>query len=135
MEMIIVLSIIALLMGLVIMNLSPIQGIAQERKAKADIQALKIALSAYQLQTGAYPTKEQGLKSLWAKPTVEPIPDNWRPVMEEEVLDPWNHPYQYDNPGKHNPDRYDVYSMGPDGQAGTEDDIGNWSDTKSTASQ
>ena len=131
MEMIIVLSIIALLMGLVIMNLSPIQGIAQERKAKADIQALKIALSAYQLQTGAYPTQEQGLKSLWAKPTVEPIPDNWRPVMEEEVLDPWNHSYQYLNPGKHNPDRYDVFSMGPDGQTGTDDDIGNWSNNKS----
>jgi general secretion pathway protein G len=135
MEMIIVLSIIALLMGLVIMNLSPITGIAQDRKARADIQALKVALSAYQLQTGSYPTQEQGLKALWAKPTTEPVPDNWRPVMEEEVLDPWNHPYQYSIPGKHNPDKYDVFSMGQDGQAGTDDDIGNWSTAKSTASQ
>lgn len=135
MEMIIVLTIIALLTGLVIATLSPIGDIAKVKKAMADIQSLKVALSAYQLETGAYPTQEQGIKSLWAKPTVEPIPDNWRPVMEEEVKDPWEHEYQYYNPGKHNPDKYDVFSMGPDGQAGTDDDIGNWSKPSSSGTQ
>jgi general secretion pathway protein G len=47
-------------------------------------------------------------------------------MMDEETKDPWGHSYQYQNPGKHNPDRYDIYSMGPDGQPDTADDIGNW---------
>jgi general secretion pathway protein G len=132
MEMIIVLGIIALLMGLVIMNLSPIQGIAQEKKAAADILTFKEALAGYQLQTGSLPTTEQGLKALWVKPTVEPVPSRWRAVMEEETLDPWGHSYMYRNPGKHNPDKYDVFSMGPDGQSDTTDDIGNWSDEKAS---
>jgi general secretion pathway protein G len=129
MEMIIVLAIIALLMGLVIGTLSPIKEVAKGKKAMADIQSLKIALSAYELQTGSLPTQEQGIKALWAKPTAEPIPDNWHKVMDDEVQDPWDHPYQYVYPGKHNPDSYDVFSMGPDGQAGTDDDIGNWNKT------
>jgi general secretion pathway protein G len=134
MEMIIVLSIIALLMGLVILNLSPITGVAQERKARADILALREALSAYQLQTGSLPTTDQGLKALWSKPTIEPVPDNWRKVMDEEVVDPWGHPYQYQVPGKHNPDSYDVFSLGQSGQLGADDNIGNWSN-KSTSTQ
>jgi general secretion pathway protein G len=134
MEMIIVLSIIALLMGLVIANLGGVTDVAKGKKTQADIQAFRIALSAYQLQTGTLPTTDQGLKALWAKPTTEPIPDQWRKIMDDEVDDPWNHPYQYQNPGKHNPDGYDVYSLGPDGQAGTDDDIGNWK-AMPTASQ
>jgi general secretion pathway protein G len=132
MEMIIVLGIIALLMGLVIMNMSGFGDIAKIKKTQMDIQAFKEALSAYELQTGTLPTTEQGLKALWEKPTVDPVPDQWHKVMDQEVLDPWGHSYKYSNPGKHNPDKYDVYSMGQDGQDGTEDDIGNWS-TKSAA--
>ncbi len=132
MEMIIVLSIIALLMGLVIMNLNPIKGVAETKKVQADILALKEALSAYQLQTGTLPTSAQGLKSLWHFPTEDPIPDQWHKIMDEEVVDPWGHSYKYSNPGKHNPDGYDVYSMGEDGQDGADDNIGNWSTAKPT---
>ena len=133
MEMIIVLTIIALLMGLVIGTLAPIGDLAKRKKAMADIQSLKIAMSAYVLQTGSLPSQEQGVKALWAKPTAEPIPDNWHKIMDDEVLDPWDHPYQYVYPGKHNPDGYDIFSMGPDGQAGTDDDIGNWKSSSSDA--
>ena len=84
------------------------------------------SLSAYELQT-ALPTQEQGVKALWSKPTAEPIPDNWRRVMEDETLDPWDHSQQYANPGKRcNPDGYDTTYMGPDGRRITIDDIGNW---------
>ena len=130
MEMIIVLSIIALLMGLVIMNLNPIKGVAETKKVQADILALKEALSAYQLQTGSLPTTDQGLKALWQKPTTDPIPDQWHKIMDEEVVDPWGHSYKYQNPGKHNTDGYDVYSTGPDGQDGADDNIGNWKASK-----
>jgi general secretion pathway protein G len=135
MEMIIVLSIIALLMGLVIMNLGGVQDVAKFKKTQADILALKEALSTYQLQTGTLPTTDQGLKALWQKPTTEPVPDQWHRIMDEEVVDPWGRSYKYLNPGKHNPDGYDVYSTGPDGQDGGDDNIGNWSTAKSATTQ
>ena len=64
--------------------------------------------------------------------TVEPIPPRWRKELDEETLDPWGHSYQYRNPGRHNPDKYDVFSMGPDGLPDTDDDIGNWPDPKAS---
>ena len=136
MEMLIVLSIIALLMGMVIFKVSDLTKTAKPQKANADIQTFKEMLAAYELDNGQLPTTEQGLKALWAKPTAEPVPARWHAQLDSEVQDPWNHPYQYRYPGKHNPDKYDVYSMGEDGQPDTADDIGNWSQTaSSTASQ
>jgi general secretion pathway protein G len=132
MEMLIVLSIIALLMGMVIMQVTSMSAGSETTKVKADLLAFKEMLASYQLDNGSLPTTDQGLKVLWSKPTVEPIPPRWHALLEEETLDPWGHHYQYVNPGRHNPDTYDVFSMGPDGQAGTDDDIGNWPDAKST---
>jgi general secretion pathway protein G len=126
MEMLIVLSIIALLMGMVIYNLTGVNEMAQRQKVDSDLLSFKELLAAYQLESGTLPTTEQGLKALWEKPTAEPVPDRWKAMLDQEVKDPWGHPYQYLNPGKHNPDRYDVFSMGPDGQPDTDDDIGNW---------
>jgi hypothetical protein len=42
------------------------------------------------------------------------------------LLDPWGNRFNYAAPGRHNLDRFDVWSLGPDGQDGTADDIGNW---------
>jgi general secretion pathway protein G len=129
MEMIIVLSIIALLMGMVIMKMSGFGEIAKLKKVQADLIALKEGLSAYELQTGTLPTTDQGLKALWEKPTQDPVPDQWHKVMDEEVMDPWNHSYQYQNPGKHNTDGYDIWSNGD----GSGKQIGNWKDTSSSS--
>jgi len=129
MEMLIVLSIIALLMGMVIFHMTGINETAQKQKVQSDLLGFKEMLAAYQLESNTLPTTEQGLKALWSKPTVEPIPQHWRAMLESETLDPWGHSYQYKNPGKHNPSRYDVYSMGPDGVPDNTDDIGNWQDT------
>ena len=126
MEMLIVLSIIALLMGMVIYNLTGVSEVAQRQKVDSDLLTFKEALASYQLESGSLPTTEQGLKSLWEKPSAEPVPDRWKAMLEQETKDPWNHAYEYRNPGKHNPGRYDVFSDGPDGQADTDDDIGNW---------
>jgi general secretion pathway protein G len=46
--------------------------------------------------------------------------------MSSLTKDPWNNDYFYEYPGKHKPGGYDLYSAGPDKQAGTDDDIGNW---------
>jgi len=133
MEMLIVLTIIALLMGMVIFQVSESGESAKRIKVQADILAFKEMLASYQLDNGTLPTTEQGLKALWVKPSTEPIPQHWHALLDgEETMDPWGHPYQYLNPGKHNPDRYDISSMGPDGLPDTPDDIGNWSDTAST---
>jgi general secretion pathway protein G len=135
MEMLIVLTIIALLMGMVIFQVSDLSGPAKKEKTQADLLAFKEMLAAYQLENGTLPTTEQGIKALWSKPTVEPVPPHWRAQLDQETLDPWGHSYQYRNPGKRNPDKYDVFSMGADGQPDTDDDIGNWPDTKTAQSQ
>lgn len=130
--MLIVLAIISLLMGMVIYKMLPMKDAALSQRVDSDMLTFKEGLAAYQLETGSLPTTEQGIKALWEKPTTEPIPDRWKPMLEDAVEDPWNHPYQYRNPGKHNPNGYDVFSMGPDGQPDTDDDIGNWK-TKATS--
>jgi general secretion pathway protein G len=135
MEMLIVLTIIALLMGMVIMHVTSMSAGAEKTKARADLLAFKTMLAEYQLDNGMLPTTEQGLKALWSKPTIEPVPPRWHAVLDEETLDPWNHSYQYRNPGKHNPDSYDVFSMGPDGLPDTDDDLGNWPDPKANRTQ
>ncbi len=135
MEMLIVLTIIALLMGMVIFKVRDLTSGAKPEKARSDILTFKEMLAAYELDNGVLPTNDQGIKSLWIKPTVEPVPERWHAELDSEVLDPWGHPYQYRNPGKHNPDKYDVFSMGEDGLPDTADDIGNWPDAPTAQSQ
>ena len=96
---------------------------AKISKAKADIKAWEVNLIRYRTRCGQSPTQAQGLKAL-----TDPQPKDGRPQIAkpEALLDPWGHPYQYRNPGKHNPNSYDVYSLGPDGIEGTADGLGNW---------
>jgi general secretion pathway protein G len=132
MEMLIVLSIIALLMGMVIFQIMSNTAGTERTKVHADLLAFKEMLAAYQLDNGTLPTTEQGLQALWSRPTTEPVPPHWHGLLEEETLDPWGRHYQYRNPGKRNPDKYDVFSMGEDGLPDTSDDIGNWPDAPTT---
>jgi general secretion pathway protein G len=133
MEMLIVLSIIALLMGMAIFNLTGFKESAQRQKVDADILTIKEELSLYQLNSGSLPTTEQGLKALVTRPTVEPIPQNWHACAKEETMDPWNHPYQYRTPAKKSSEEYDLFSMGPDGLPDTDDDLGNWKTDSSSS--
>ena len=78
------------------------------------------------MDNGRYPTTEQGLAALIAKPAAPPEPKNWKgPYIESTDLpkDPWGADYIYRNPGERNPNGYDLRSLGPDGQDGGEDDI------------
>jgi len=135
MEMLIVLTIIALLMGMVIFKIHDLTSGAKPEKVEADLLTFKEMLASYELDNGSLPTSDQGLSALWTKPTVEPVPNHWHAMLDSEVVDPWGHPYKYLNPGKHNPDRYDVYSMGEDGVDGSGDNIGNWNATPTANSQ
>jgi general secretion pathway protein G len=98
--------------------------------AKQDIATLSQALKLYRLDNKRFPTTEQGLAALIAKPTVPPIPENWKSggYLERLPNDPWGKAYQYLNPGVHG--EIDVFSFGADGVAGGEGpdaDIGSWS--------
>ena len=71
-----------------------------------------------------FPSK---LEDLWEKPSDSTLADKWDgPYLEELKEDPWGNPYQYAPQGKKNVGKFDLWSNGPDGKSGTDDDIGNW---------
>ena len=87
--------------------------------------SLQTPLMTFKLAVGRYPTTEEGLKALLEAP--EAVSDRWKgPYVRNLPLDPWGNAYQYRQPAAKSKDGYDVWSMGPDGKNGTEDDIGNW---------
>ncbi len=93
--------------------------------AKANIGAISMALQQFEISCGRYPTSEEGLNALIHQPENA---KNWvGPYLTGFPKDPWGNPYNYQCPGQHNSD-FDIWSNGPDGQPGTEDDIGNWSE-------
>jgi len=95
--------------------------------ARVQIGLLEQALQLCRLDLGSYP---ETLESLWQQepPADLPNPARWNgPYVERELgPDPWGNDYRYKNPGEHNPDSIDIFSLGPDGIEGTDDDIGNW---------
>jgi general secretion pathway protein G len=126
-ELMVVIVIIGVLAALIAPNVLSRVGQAKITAAKTDINSLMNALKIYKLDNGRYPSSDQGLQALVAKPTTGTIPDNWKSYLDKLPEDPWHHPYQYANPGVHGD--IDVFSFGADGQAGGEGDdadIGSW---------
>ena len=109
-----------------VFGLFKVQKAARMKRVEHDLRTFKTALDVYRLNSGAYPCTEQGLGALVKKPTKGKIPKSWMPMLKSEVLDPWDNPYGYRYPPKHNAEEPDVWSFGPDGKDGTEDDMGNW---------
>ena len=98
-------------------------------KGFPDINVIGQALKLYRLDNQRYPTAEQGLAALVAKPEAAPVPTNWKPggYLERLPKDPWGNAYVYVNPGLHG--EIDVLSLGADGKPGGEGldaDIGSW---------
>ena len=125
-ELVLVLSIIAILVAAVALNSSGFLGAAQDTTVAGDLQKINTALIAYQASSGRPPTTEQGLEALVTKPSKPPVPDNWYPYMDELPKDPWKQAYHYRTPGTKSKKQYDIWSIGADGVDGTPDDIGNW---------
>lgn len=123
-EIMLVLAIIALLMGVGIWKLSDVTGKGKETRVKADLGVLQTALVSYEIDAGSKPTTQQGLRALIENPgNVR----NWKPALDEKLLDPWGEEYGYRFPGEKNKNgKADIFSKGPDMTEGTEDDIGNW---------
>jgi general secretion pathway protein G len=95
----------------------------QTEAVTGQMGAFKVALDMFKVDNGFYPTGTKGLKDLVVQPAGA---TNWQQYMEKIPLDFWGHPYIYECPGKHRTNSYDLSSAGPDGKAGTEDDIVNW---------
>ena len=126
-ELMVVLVIIGVLAALIVPNVLDRADDARVTAAKTDVNNLMQALKLYRLDNQRYPSNEQGLNALVAKPTASPVPPNWRPYLDKLPGDPWGRPYQYINPGLRG--EVDVLSLGADGQAGGEGkdaDIGSW---------
>ena len=126
-ELMVVLVIIGVLAALVVPNVLDRADDARATAARTDVNNLMQALKLYRLDNQRYPTSEQGLQALVAKPSAAPVPGNWKPYLDKLPADPWGRAYQYANPGVTGP--IDVFSYGADGQAGGEGkdaDIGSW---------
>lgn len=130
-EIMVVVIIIGLLAAVIVPQVFGQVDKARIAKAKQDIQAIETALTMYKLDNFKYPSTEQGLTALVSKPA-DPTIRNWREggYLRRANKDPWGADYQYRNPGSHGGE-YDLFSMGPNGQAddaqgGESDDIGNW---------
>ena len=98
---------------------------AKKTAAASDLVSLGVALGAFEVDTGRYPTSAEGLGALSAAPGGVA---NWKgPYVEKAVPnDPWGNPYVYACPGTHNTDGYDLHSFGPSGQDGADDNIVSW---------
>jgi general secretion pathway protein G len=125
-EVMIVLVIIGIIASMVVPNLMGSQDTAREQKAVIDIGSLETALGMYRSQNYNYPTTEQGLEALVSQTDVEPLPRRFPEggYIRRLPQDPWGNDYQLLNPGENG--KIDIFSMGPDGEQGTDDDIGNW---------
>ena len=130
-ELLVVIVMLGVLATLVAPNVFRHVGTAKEATARAQIEMLGAALDAFRLDTGRYPTTEQGLAALWTEPSVEPKPMNWRgPYLRKPVpSDPWGTAYVYRAPGTESRTGYDLLSFGADGKpggTGADADIVSW---------
>jgi general secretion pathway protein G len=128
-EVMVVVVILGILAVLVVPKIISRPDDARVVAAKQDIASLMQALKLYRLDNQRYPSTEQGLQALVAKPATSPIPLNWKMggYLDRLPKDPWGNPYQYLNPGLHG--EVDIVSFGSDGEPGGEGndaDIGSW---------
>lgn len=125
-EIMVVLVIIAIMASIVAPQILGNQETAQLKKAAVDIQSLESAIERYKLQTNIFPTTEQGLDALVSEPQIDPMPRNYpaQGFIKRLPQDPWGNDYQLISPGEVG--LVDIFSYGPDGEPGTDDDIGTW---------
>ncbi len=128
-EVMVVVVILGILAALVVPKIISRPDEARAIAAKQDIASLMQALKLYRLDNQRYPSTEQGLQALAARPASAPLAPNWKDggYVERLPRDPWGNPYQYFNPGVRG--EIDVFSMAADGAPGGEGndaDIGSW---------
>jgi general secretion pathway protein G len=125
-EVLVVVVILGVLAAVVVPRVMGRPDDARAVRAAQDVAAIVSALNMYRLDNYAYPSSEQGLMALVTKPLDA---QGWRAggYLANLPKDPWNHDYEYLNPGQHG--EVDVWTLGADGKPGGEGingDVGNW---------
>ena len=126
-EIMVVVVIIGILAVLIVPRVLGRSDEARVAAARHDIAAIVQSLKLYRLDNGRYPSSEQGLQALIARPQSTPVPTNWRQYLDSLTKDPWGNQYQYLSPGVNG--EIDVFSFGADGRpggSGVDLDIGSW---------
>ena len=128
-EVMVVVAILAILAAVIVPRIMGRPEEAKRTKAQIDIKSIEGALNLYKLDSGIYPTTEQGLEALVKKPDTAPLPRKWKEggYLSRVPQDPWGRPYRYLCPGEHGD--FDVYSFGADGEPGGEGkdaDVQSW---------
>lgn len=125
-EVLLVLVILVVLGSLAATAFTGVGDRADRDAAEAQVGLIDSAIDFYKFHTKHPP---ESLEDLIKKPSDATVADRWAgPYLDTSQipLDPWDNEYKYSAEGKNNPDGFDVWSMGPDGQDQTDDDIGNW---------
>lgn len=126
-EIMFVVVIIGILLAVAVPRLTGQSQKARERATEANMRNIGLALKTYEMHVGAFPSTSQGLEALIERPNS--VSENmWEgPYLDDESLpvDAWQNEFNYRSPGDHHKD-YDLWSNGPDGKEGTEDDVTNW---------
>jgi general secretion pathway protein G len=128
-EIMVVVFILALLAGIVVPKIMGRTDEARRTAAKVQVKNIEEGLHLYKLDSGVYPSTEQGLSALVTKPSIGSIPQHWREggYLPKLPKDPWNHDYVYISPGAHGD--FDLMSYGGDGEPGGEGkdaDVQSW---------
>lgn len=122
-EVMVVVVILGILAAIIVPKIMSRPEQARVVKVKQDLLAIQSALDLYKLDSGFYPSTDQGLQALVVKPTAPPIPSSWKSegYLQDVPLDPWGQSYQYLNDNEH----VRIFSYGPKGKDGNSE-IGNW---------
>jgi general secretion pathway protein G len=124
MEVLLVLAILIILGATVTVGYQQVSKSAKMDATRNQIKMLENAINTYALAVGTPPTTQQGLTALIEAPTDLKNPAKWQgPYLNKQLPnDPWDSPYQYE---AQQGDQFRIWSMGPDGASGSEDDIAN----------
>jgi general secretion pathway protein G len=132
-EIMAVVIIMGLLAGIVGVAIFGQLDTARVNTTRTQMKQLEAALSFYQMDNGRFPSTDQGLRALVEQPSVGQAARNYRPggyLQGGQVpTDAWGNEYLYEFPGSNNPEGFDLWSLGADGQPGgseTDADVGNW---------
>lgn len=130
-ELLVVILILAILAALIVPRVIGRSGEAKQAAARADISTLRGLLQAFRLDTGRYPSTEEGLEALRVQPSDV---NGWKgPYTERAIpMDPWGNPYVYEFPGPEGEDSILLMSYGQDnaqGGTGEATDIGEGENT------
>jgi len=126
-EVLMVIVILGVLAALIVPQFTGTQRKAEIDMTATQIKSLENTLETFKLHCGRYPSTDEGLAVLVNKPDDEEISEKWAgPYVKTPPKDAWGQDLRYESPGQYNETSYDLSSIGPDRQEGTEDDITNW---------